>query len=87
MNSLFKVVPKEIQLNDHVSATHVCRDNLTTLQPLYKNIKSFTKIGAYGTIGLLLMGGNNYYKIIDDYLFLYHYNLSKLSLVTLPVIS
>lgn len=61
----------------------ITKTNLKDLTKYYIDVKP-NKITANALTGLLLFGGNNYYNILDDYLFLYHYYQDKLSLVTIP---
>lgn len=67
-----------------VMCYHVSENNITDLMKHYSGIESMHRICAYAMQGNLLFGGNNYYNVIDDYLYLYHYNNDRLSFVTIP---
>lgn len=82
--SLFKRVCSKIVIGDDIECYPITLDNIGTLEMYYSCIKKMEKICSYAMQGSLIFGGNNYYNIVDDYLFLFHYNQNKVSFVTIP---
>lgn len=81
---LFNVQNSLVTIGDGIQCYRINKDNLHLLEQYYSGIECMYRLPAFAHQGNLIFGGNNYYNVIDGYLYLYHYNQNKLSLVTIP---